>query len=191
SFSGTVAQVNDPGADPANLTATIQWGDGAVNNGVAVTTDSKGNLIVQGTHTYANAGNFGLTVFVQDNTTGSHAAGSSIADVEPSVPRVTLHVIGVPVRAKPGQSFTSLIAVLHAPGASLSDLSVTINWGDGTTDSNAQVVPFGTDGSFEIVGTHDYAIGGQYTIGITVTATSSGAQGSASTTAFVEPLTPP
>ena len=192
SFTGTVARVSDPNASASNLTATIDWGDGSAANpdvtAGTVTTDGNGHLIVQGTHTYAKVGNYPVTVTVTDGTTGAQGKALSVADVDPAP---SLPVAGVNVAAAPGQSFTDVIGVVEAHGASASDLSVTVNWGDGTTDStgggnsNVQVVPFGMGGRFVIVGTHTYASAGQDTISFTVTDSANGLTGSGSSTATV------
>jgi hypothetical protein len=190
SFTGTVATVTDPGASAATLTATINWGDGKVDTNVPVTTDSSGNLIVQGTHTYANAGNYPVTVTVTDSSTGNRAQDVALADVDPAPVTNTVRVTGVNVKATAGQSFTDGIAIISAPGASASDLKVTVDWGDKSTDNNVQVVPFGTNGVFVVIGTHTYASSGQDLIGVTVTDSATSATASASSTAYVD-VTPP
>jgi hypothetical protein len=69
-FSTEVAAFSD--ADPNGMvsyyTATINWGDGTKSSGaVAVNSDSTGGtFLVTGTHTYAKAGAFKLTVTVAD-----------------------------------------------------------------------------------------------------------------------------
>jgi hypothetical protein len=187
SFTGTVALVSDPGASASDLTATIDWGDGTsakpdVTSGT-VTTDASGHLVVQGTHTYADVGNYPVSVTVTNSKTGDVGKGLSVADVDPAP---SLPVRGVDVSATAGQSFTDVIGVVYAPGASASDLKVTVDWGDKTAaDSNVQVVPFGTDGKFVLIGTHSYASAGQYTIGVTVTDSANGLAGSSSSTASV------
>jgi hypothetical protein len=189
SFTGTVATVTDPGASAADLTATINWGDGKVDTNVPVTTDRNGNLIVQGTHTYANVGHDPITVTVDDAKTGNRAQDFSFADVDPAPSGSEVHAMGVNVNVTPGQGFSNVIAVVSAPGASASDLTVTVDWGDGTKDSNVQVVPFGTDGKFALVGTHTYTNAGQYTIAVTVNDTATGATASSTSTANVENAT--
>lgn len=193
SFTGTVAAVSDPGASAANLTATVNWGDGTTDRNVAVTTDANGNLVVQGTHTYAQVGNYPVTVTVTDKSTGDRAQSFSVADVDPAPTPPSVRVKAVDLKATAGQSFTDGIAAVFVPGASASDLKVTVNWGDGsTTDSSAQVVPFGIGGLFVIVGTHSYATAGQFTITVTVTDTADGSMGTSTATAVVAaaPTTP-
>ncbi len=190
SFTETVAVVRAPGANVSNLSATIDWGDKTTADAkVPVTKDADGNLVVQGTHTYASAGGYLVTVAVTDSSTGSEARDSSKAAVQPASIQLSLPVKGVDVLATPGQSFTDVIAVVHDPGAAPGALKVTVDWGDGTNDSNAQAVPFGVEGVLVITGTHTYAAAGQYTVAVSVTDSASGAQGSSSATASVG--TPP
>jgi hypothetical protein len=60
SFAGNAA---------TDFTATIDWGDGAVNPGTI--TGSNGKFTVTGTHTYEAAGSFALTVTVRDAAPGT------------------------------------------------------------------------------------------------------------------------
>jgi hypothetical protein len=83
---------------------------------------------------------------------GTHAVSrirnNGTADVDPAPVAIAPHVQGMDAHATAGQSFTDVIAVVLASGPSASDLSVTVNWGDQTTDSNVQVIPFGPEGVF-------------------------------------------
>jgi hypothetical protein len=196
SFTGTIATITDPSA--GNLTAAVDWGDGSpLDNTAQVTRDSNGNLIVVGTHTYSNVGDYHITVTVNDTSNGDRGEAVSLADVDRAPPTTTGHVRveSVDLNATAGQSFTDAIAVVHAPGASASTLTVSVNWGDGTAadTTNVQVLPFGTHGAFIITGTHTYAASGQYTVTVTVTDSTSGAQASSTSTANVTaaPATPP
>ncbi len=76
----------------------------------------------------------------------------------------TVHVTGQNFNATAGASFTGIVAsVIGAEQA--SDLSATINWGDGTTPSTGTVS--GAD-PYTITGTHTYSTGGNYTVTISV-----------------------
>jgi hypothetical protein len=191
SFSGTVATVSGVAATDT-LTATIDWGDGsALDTTATVTTDSNGNLVVQGTHTYANVGNYRITVTVDDATTKNRDQDSTLADVDRAVTTDNIHVASVNLAATAGASFQDGIAAVYAPGIPASNLSVSINWGDSTTDStasaskNVQLVPFGTHGVYIVVGSHSYANPGSYTITVTVTDTATSTSVSSTSTATV------
>lgn len=66
--NAAVATFNDPtGSQPVtDYTATITWGDGAVAYGTVVANGGN-RYTVLGSHTYINAGNYTLTVAVQNN----------------------------------------------------------------------------------------------------------------------------
>ncbi len=192
SFTGTIATVTDPGASADGMKATVDWGDGSAPDTTAtVTADGNGNLVVQGTHTYAGVGNYRVTVTVTD-AAGNRDQAVSLADVDPAPVAPGIRVKAVDLKATAGQAFTDGIAAVYLPGAAAGDLTVRVNWGDGTTDGNAQLVPFGTQGLFVVNGTHTYAGAGHFTITVTVTGPATGATGSSSSTAFVAaaPTTP-
>jgi streptogramin lyase len=67
-FSGAVASFVDgtPTTSQSDFTATINWGDGTRSAG-SVTGSTGGPFTVTGTHTYANAGTFKLSVTLADN----------------------------------------------------------------------------------------------------------------------------
>jgi uncharacterized protein (TIGR03118 family) len=75
--SATVATFTD--ADPAStagsFTATIQWGDGTASLGTIQSTAS--GFQVAGSHTFAQAGSFTVTVAVKDNDTSIDAGGAA------------------------------------------------------------------------------------------------------------------
>jgi hypothetical protein len=85
--------------------------------------------------------------------------------------------ITLPITASGGQSLTgaagsalsAAVASVSDPNSSdtPSDLSATIDWGDGTPASPGTIT--GGNGSFSVAGTHTYAQAGSYTITVTVT----------------------
>jgi hypothetical protein len=76
-FTGVVANFSD--ADPAgtatDYTATINWGDGHISNGT-ITANNSGGFNVSGTNTYAQPGNFPISVDVMDFGGGPGPGGS-------------------------------------------------------------------------------------------------------------------
>jgi Domain of unknown function (DUF4214)/PKD domain len=74
-FTQTVATFTDanPGADVADFTATIDWGDGQTTAGV-ISVQTSGGFAVQGGHRYDAKGTYPVIVQVQD-------AGGSVATV--------------------------------------------------------------------------------------------------------------
>jgi PKD repeat protein len=76
-FTGTVATFTD--SDTSNtasdFTATIDWGDTTVTAGTV--SGGAGSFTVSGTHTYASAGNFPVTVTLTDDPPGTATATAS------------------------------------------------------------------------------------------------------------------
>ncbi|HEV8267912.1 MAG TPA: CHRD domain-containing protein, partial [Thermoanaerobaculia bacterium] len=72
-FSGRVATFteSDTALTPADLTATIDWGDGSFSAGTIA--GASGSFTVSGSHTYASTGSFSMWVIVIE------AAGSTFA----------------------------------------------------------------------------------------------------------------
>jgi len=85
-FSGPVASFTDadPGGTAADYTAQISWGDGASSTG-SITAGSGGGFVVQGSHSYATAGNYQVTVTISDAGGASTVARDS-ASVAASQP---------------------------------------------------------------------------------------------------------
>jgi hypothetical protein len=68
-----------------------------------------------------------------------------------------------------GKSFSGTVATFSAPSTlPVSDYTVTINWGDGTT-SAGKVAAGATKGQFKITGSHTWSKAGNYTVTITLT----------------------
>jgi hypothetical protein len=96
-FSGPVATFTDTNTAnvPGDFTATIDWGDGTTTAGVV--SGGGGTFTVSGTHTYAAAGSFPVTVTLAEDAPGTAtAAVTSTANVAAApVPVPTLDVWGL------------------------------------------------------------------------------------------------
>ena len=72
-FSGTLGSFTDadPFGAPGNFTATINWGDGSPNSAATIASaggvSGGANFTVGGSHTYAAAGNYNISVSIQDS----------------------------------------------------------------------------------------------------------------------------
>jgi hypothetical protein len=86
STSERVAHIDDtnPGADAADFTVQIDWGDGTASSGT-VNSASGGGFDVTGTHAYAGAGSYTVTSQVAD-TGGSMSTATATADVSAALP---------------------------------------------------------------------------------------------------------
>jgi hypothetical protein len=147
-------------------TASIDWGDGQVTNGVV--TGSNGSFQVLGSHSYAEEGTFTITVSINDSDGATVAAKSTAA-----VADAALSVSGnsVTVAAQPGVELNAAVAYFTDadPAGELGDYSATIKWGD-KTSSSGTIGQAGPEGSqnYAVVGSHTYAKAGTYLVTILI-----------------------
>lgn len=164
-FSGAVASFADsnPAAQPGDFSATIDWGDGTLTAGDISLVG--GNLVVGGSHTYADEGGYAAKVVIVDDAPGT---ASGTAHVSVNVADAPLTTSGTSLNLTEGVAFSGLVA--HLTDANLNatpaDYAVTINWGDGTTTAGSVVA--NVQGGFNVVGQHAYDEGGAYLIGVNV-----------------------
>lgn len=173
-FTGVVAAFRDQDPDVVadNYSATITWGDGTTSAGT-IRAGELGGFLVEGTHTYqpvpANTDpvqrdSFPITVAIVDHVDGDKATAESRAVVRPPLeeppppPEDGLRAEGVPVFARSGKEFTSIVAAFHDRNANVvaDNYTATITWGDGTTSTG--VVRAGRLGGFVVEGTHTYVL---------------------------------
>src|SRR5262249_49290147 len=80
-FTGVVATFSDanPGGAAGDFTAPLDWGDGPTTAG---TVSAGGGFRVAGTHTYAGAGSFHVSVVITDagGSAASAASTTTVAD---------------------------------------------------------------------------------------------------------------
>ena len=164
---GTISdQGSDPSPDPT-YSGTIDWGDGSTSAAIFSGTT------VEGVHTYADEGSFTASANVQDDggSTASGSAGVNVADASIGVS------VGDPGATEGKPLNNSIVGTVtdNNPNAPASDLSGTIDWGDGpngddgtsTSAATFQAVP-GQPGVFNILGSHTYKEEGGYDMVITV-----------------------
>jgi ELWxxDGT repeat protein len=165
-FSGTVATFTDPGpaAAAGTYAALITWGDGQTSAGT-ITALGNGQFSVSGSHVYAHAGSYAVSVQIKRAADGSGVRATAWATVaeEPFwAGRTYQHV-------KKGQAVAGLLGSLTDLNlaAAAGDFTMTIDWGDGST-STGLLLPKGA-GKFDIGGTHTYSSTGLKTLTMTVT----------------------
>lgn len=152
-FSGVVARVIDtnPGGDPAELRATIFWGDGSSSQG-SVRAGEGGFFEVLGDHLYS-FGFYPVRVEVASigGSTSSTTSNAIVADA-PITPR------GLPIIGVEGP-FAGRVATFvdQNPAGQASEYSATVDWGDGTT-SPATIVADG-DATFSVISSHAFRVG--------------------------------
>ncbi|HVX64239.1 MAG TPA: TIGR03118 family protein, partial [Pirellulales bacterium] len=170
----TVATFTDSNlsATQNDFTASINWGDSTPTT-TGVVTGSNGTFTVSGGHTYADDGNYSVTITLFETATGTSpaltiASAANIADAP-----LALNV--PPLGATEGSvhSFTSLEIATFTdanPNSLSSDFTATIDWGDGTSSTG---VITGGQGTFTIRGSHAYLDEGSMTLTVTLAENSS------------------
>jgi hypothetical protein len=181
SFTTTVATFTDTltSAVPGDFLATINWGDATTSPGTV--SGGGGTFQVSGTHTYAAAGTFPVTVTLSDDPPGTATAQTTSTAHVASGLAVTATSFSV-AEAAP---FNGTVATFSDSNTALTPASftATIAWGDGTTTPGTVT---GGSGSFTVTGQHTYADEGSFTDTVTVTEIAGGgATASGSGTATV------
>jgi PKD repeat protein len=185
------AHVTDPGSDDIFL--TWKWGFGApddhstyYNNGVSPdpypSTDIHPRDVTDvKTHTYGDNGAFTVTVFVQDDDSGSNGTTLTITATPDNLPPSVSVSGGMSIDE--GQS-VSLTATATDPGS--DDLKFGWSWGEGSSESRSYYnngvspdppnSPWGTyPFAAKDTATHPYGDNGLYSINLTVTDDDGGA----------------
>ncbi|NHC15886.1 beta-galactosidase small subunit-related protein, partial [Motilibacter deserti] len=119
-----------------------------------------------------------LTLITGDSGNGNQEDHTDWADAKliaaPSVPMAAADDLSFPV----GRSSAAALATVTASGMTASQLSATIDWGDGSTTTGTLAGPTGNWGVF---GSHAYAEAGAYTVAVRVSGPG-GAVGTSMTT---------
>ncbi|HXW26291.1 MAG TPA: pentapeptide repeat-containing protein, partial [Xanthobacteraceae bacterium] len=165
------------GSTASDFEAIINWGDGTTTAGTV--SGSGGAFTVDGSHTYADGGNFDVTVTAFDEPPGTAiATGAAAASINLATQMVL-------TSATEGTALPNTTPVATFSDGNLSDtasdFTASISWGDGTTSTGTVV---GSNGSFTVEGGHTYTnYGSDYaSVTLTNTATQSTASVSGSVT---------
>ena len=176
-FSATVATFTDTNhaETVGDFTATITWGDGTTSTGTIVAdVNGSGNVVagkfdVIGYHTYTNSGKDLITVTVTDTASAPTViqSDSSNTKIAPAI-----KAKGQNFSENAGSSTNVVVATFtEQDGASLSDISATINWGNGVTTPGT-LLSLGND-RYEVTGQAPYQIvdsaKAQYTVTTSIT----------------------
>jgi hypothetical protein len=164
-FTGKVASLidGDPSPEPADLTATIDWGDGQTSSGTLTSVGGQA-FDISGSHTYSEEGAYTLKITITD-VGGSIGSASETVNVSDGLLGVTS--VSLPPQEE-GASFTAVVARFGDPdpNGALSDYSATIYWGDGT--STAGSISSDPNGGFDVSGGHAYSTAGTYNYAVHV-----------------------
>src|SRR2546428_120443 len=164
STSQTVATFIDPaGAESlTDYSASIAWGDSSTSSGTI--TFASGIFTVKGAHTYAEEGNYLITVTVHHDSASDSTATSSASVSDPSV----VATGGFSFSATEASLSTAQpVATFTDPGGAeaVGNYSASVNWGDTATSTGSISVSGGT---FTVSGSHNYAEEGSFTITVTI-----------------------
>lgn len=140
--------------DTANLSLTVNWGDGTVEPGTLV--PGEGGGTIRDTHVYADNNEYLVTLTLSDGV-GSPVADSLTVDVSNAVPLIDTKS---EQNAFEGTSFDFSIG-FSDDGSADTHVAV-ISWGDGSSDT---IDP----ATSEVSLSHTYADNAAYTLGVTVT----------------------
>jgi hypothetical protein len=168
-----VGNFNDPGSpDPAtSFTATINWGDGTITPGTVG--GAAGAYTVSGSHAYADEGTFHvITTFSETGVAGAIGTTTTLSMATVTeADAFTGGVVSLPAGAVEGAKVSGTVATFTDTGYptnTLSDLSATINWGDGTTTPGT-IIANGGAGAFAVQGSHTFVEEGSFPLSVTVT----------------------
>ena len=167
-FQGVVATFTDanPGAQKQDFVATIDWGDQSQTQGV-VDVAPGGGFEVEGSHAYATPGGYVVNVTIDDVAVQDGTQGSSANAYSP------MDVMGISandfaaIAGQPTGNLTIGQVADPADSNAANDLEVTISWGDGA--STPATLQQNSDGTFNVIGAHTYALPGDYPVQITAT----------------------
>jgi hypothetical protein len=162
----TVATFTEPGGaeDVAHYSADVNWGDGMTTSGTITFDASTGVFSVQGSHTYAEEGTETISVTIHHEmaTSVSVTSTANVADA-------ALTAQGTSVTVQEGVAVNGTVATFTDanPGATLSDFTASIDWGDGSP-TTAGTVTTNPSGGFDVTGNHTYAEDGHFTVAVSI-----------------------
>ena len=134
-----------PTNDPADFTATFDWGDGTTfstgDGNVTVTSDGAGNFTLSvSAHSYADEANYAVVARLADNAPGtaslSQTGTLTAAEADAFAPAATPATL----TGTEGVTLSGVVAIFSDtgyPNNAPADFTATIDWGDGTTDAGS------------------------------------------------------
>lgn len=163
SFTTAVATFTDTytANTAGDFSATIDWGDATTSAGAV--SGGAGAFQVNGTHTYASAGNFPVTVTLNDDAPGTATATVTSTAIVSD----TLTATANNISAAEHTAFNGTVATFTDSDTSKTPASFTaaVDWGDGTTTPGTVS---GGNGAFTVTGQHTYADEGSFPLGVAV-----------------------
>ena len=180
-YTGAIALMSftdgNPNSTADEFGAAISWGDGSAST-VGTITKSGATYSVSAPHAYVRRTNSPDTISVKvtdvGGSTATHTTSITITDATLSGPTA------IPVQAAEGQPLAGVPLGTFLDGnpyATAADYSVTIDWGDGTTNDPGFATLVGgstSNAMFAVSGSHLYASAAGTPYAVTVSVTESG-----------------
>ncbi len=177
--SGAIADIatvtpasGSPNLDPTAYTAVIDWGDGATTTSGTITSGTAGALDVGSSgHTYGKAGSFTVTVNVYDAQ--GYLVGTSPSTLVATVnaPAIAASSATLTETAGTGTGLLTAATITAATGSPNPDpnsYTAVIDWGDGSTVTDATITS-PSAGTLDVnTSGHTYGNPGSYTATVTV-----------------------
>ena len=159
----------NPLALATGFTATVNWGDNTPDEFATITPSTvAGSFVVSGAHTFHVGQNHPINITVQANGGVNYSIASAI-----NVADAPLVATGVRVTAGVGSAGSYYLGTVDDAAGKFSaatDLTATINWGDGTPGTVGQLVAVPSIPSkFTLYGEHAYLIAGSFSLQATIT----------------------
>jgi hypothetical protein len=148
-----------PGESPADVAATVSWGDGTTSTAQIASLAGPGHLAVFTRHRYRRAGTYEVSVGVDDSFHRyDYATGTAL------VTDAAIRGQGVVVRLSRSRQVTGVVARFVDGNrlATAAGFTARIAWGDGTT-SRGTVRALG-GGRLAVLGAHSYRIRRAYAV---------------------------
>ena len=155
-ISGTIATVTDGNAQgsAADLSATIDWGDGSTTAGTIVP-QSAGQYAVVGSKTYATSGSYTVKVAIS-SLGGSTAQAQGVVSVPKPAPVIAAGGSAALVQ------FDTFTRSGDFTDQGVGPWTATVDYGDGT---GSQALAINADKTFTL--SHTYASAGTFTASVT------------------------
>ena len=177
--------------------ATVDWGDGSTPTAGTLTPNPSAqgaetefaDGTVSGSHTYAKAGSYTVTITIDGTGPTGEAMTTSVVETATAVDPTPSPSLQPPLILQAAKSiaYQGPLAIFSTPtphDASGSDFTATVDWGDGSApttgavsggeDVNDPTPVFDSETSgpaifFEVSGDHTYATAGTFTVKVTLT----------------------
>lgn len=160
---------SDPTAVAADFTAAINWGNNNNSAGtVTASSSTPGLFLITGTNLYNVATIYNVSILVQDNVGDSTTISSLAAVTNGPVLTPIPTTANFTQNMQPSSRVTIGFLYDSTPNISASDLTASIDWGNGNNSAGTLTPVPTTPGLFSISGTNLYTVATNYNITIAV-----------------------